>query len=214
MTISPQTAIAKGDIGEDSDDEDYAGLVLTINEKHDDAIGISEDDMVYQKLCHLDVAHAQKIKDLFEEYPDVIAESFDDVRPSNVNVMHKFELTTNQPIFQKLRRVPPAYNEIIKKEVDRMLKAGIITRIESAWTSPVVIVTKKDGSPRFCVDYRRLNAIMKRDRWPMPRVDEIFDEINGSKIFTTIDLFQGYWQIRMDEACKEKTTFICRYGTF
>ena len=71
-----------------------------------------------------------------------------------------------------------------------MLDAGIITRIESLWTSPVVIVTKKDGSPRFCRDYRRLNAIMKRDRWHMPRVEEIFDEINGSKIFTTINLFQ------------------------
>ena len=56
-----------------------------------------------------------------------------------------------------------------------MSDAGVVTRIESSWTSPVVIVNKKEGSPRFCVDYRRLNAIIKRDRWPMPRVDEIFD---------------------------------------
>ena len=77
-----------------------------------------------------------------------------------------------------------------------------------------MIVTKKDGNPRFCVDYRKLNAVMKRDRWPMPRVDEIFDEIKGSSVFTTIDLFQGYWQIKMDESCKEKTTFVCRYGTY
>ena len=95
-----------------------------------------------------------------------------------------------------------------------MFKAGIITPVESSWASPVVLTTKKYGSPRFCVDYRRLNAVMKRERWPMPRVDEIFDEINGSTVFTTNDLFQGYWQIKMEESCNEKTTIICRYGTF
>ena len=144
-----------------------------------------------QKLCHQDHEYAQKVKDTFEEYSDVTAESFDAVRPSNADVRHKFELKTDQSILQKLRRVQPAYNAVIKKDVDRMLDAGIITRIESSWTSPVVIVTKKDGIPRFCVDYRRLNAIMKRDRWPMPHVDEIFNEINESKIFKTIELFQG-----------------------
>lgn len=55
---------------------------------------------------------------------------------------------------------------------------------------------------------------MKRVRWPMPRFDEILDEINGSNLFTTIDLFQGYWKIKMDEMCEEKTTFLCRYGTY
>ena len=202
------------DIGEDSDPGDYAGLVLTVNEKTVNAIGDGKEDLMTQKLSHLGPEYSQKLMDLLGDYPDVIAETFEDVRPSNVDVRHKFELTNDRPIFQKLRRVPPAYNAVIKKEVDHLLETGIITRTESSWTSPVVIVTKKDGNPRFCVDYRRLNAVMKRDRWPMPRVDEIFDEINGSKIFTTIDLFQGYWQIKMDEACKEKTTFICRYGTY
>ena len=170
--------------------------------------------MVDEKLAHLDEAHSEKIKGLFLEYTDVIANSFDDVRPSKVMIRHKFELTTDEPIFQQVRRMPPAYNEIVRKEVDRMLAAGIITPVESSWTSPIVIVTKKDGNPRFCVDFRKLNAVMKRDRWPMPRVDEIFDEIKGSTVFTTIDLFQGYWQIKMDESCKEKTTFVCRYGTY
>ena len=63
---------------------------------------VSKDDMVYQKLCHLDNEYAQNFKDLFEEYPDVIAESFDDVRPSNVNVRQKFDLTTDQPVSRSL----------------------------------------------------------------------------------------------------------------
>ena len=95
--------------------------------------------MEYQKLCHLDDESAQKIKDLFEEYPDILADSFDDVRPSNVELRHKFELMEEKTIFHKLRGVPLVYNQIVKKEVDRILNAGIIARIESSWTSTVVI---------------------------------------------------------------------------
>ena len=95
-----------------------------------------------------------------------------------------------------------------------MLEAGIISSFHSAQAFPVVIARKKDGGPRFCVDYRKLNKIMVADRWPMPFVDEIIESLNGSKFFTSIDLISGYWQIRMDETCKHKTTFRCRYGIF
>ena len=78
----------------------------------------------------------------------------------------------------------------------------------------VVIAAKEDGSPRFSVDYRKLNSVMHADYWHLSRVDEILDDMRGSSVFTTIDLFQGYWQIKMDETCKEKAAFICRYGTF
>ena len=199
-----------GDIGEDSSPDEDDSLVLVLNDKGESR----GDDCVDEKLNHLSNENATAMKYLFMVYADVIARSLDDVRPSRVSTKRKFELKSEEPIFQKLRRAPPSYNEIIRHEVDRMLKAGIITPVESSWTSPVVIVSKKDGKPRFCVDYRKLNAVMKQDRWPMPKVEEIFDEVKGSKIFTAIDLFQGYWQIKMDEACKEKTTFICRYGTF
>ena len=95
-----------------------------------------------------------------------------------------------------------------------MLSAGIITPVESSWTSPAVIATKKDGSLRFCVDHRKLNSVMHADRWLLPRVGEILDDKRGSSVFTAIDLFQGYWQIKMDKTCEEKAEFICRYGMF
>ena len=154
------------------------------------------------------------MKHLFQSYPDVIAFSFDDVRPSMRKTTHRLELTSDEPIFQKLRRLPPKFNDIVKKEVDRILTAGIITPVESSWTSPIVLVAKKYRSLRFCTDYRELNAVMKRDRWPLPLINEIFDEVRGSTVFTTLDLFQGYKEIKMDESCNEKTTFICRYRTF
>ncbi len=92
-----------------------------------------------------------------------------------------------------------SHNEIVHKRFDGMLLAGIITPVESSWTSPVVIATKNDGSPLFCVDHRKLNSFMHADRWPLTRVDKILDDVRGSSAFMTIDLFQGYWQIKMDE---------------
>lgn len=89
-----------------------------------------------------------------------------------------------------------------------MLKAGIINPVESCWTSPVALSTKKDGIPRFCVKFLRLNSIVKRDRWRMPRVVEIFDEGKASTVFRTIHLFQWYWQMKMEEACKKNDLHI------
>ena len=136
-----------------------------------------EAELVRHKLEHMGEQSTAEVKHLFQSYPDVIAHAFDDVRPSKCKVNHKFELTSDQPIFWRLRRLPPAHIEAVKKEVERMLNAGTITPVESQWTSPIVLATKKDGSTRFCVGYRRLNAMMKRGRWPVPRVGKIFDEV-------------------------------------
>ncbi len=95
-----------------------------------------------------------------------------------------------------------------------MLLAGIITPVEPAWTSPVVIATKKAIFTRFCADYRKLNSVMHTDRWPLPQVNEILDEMRRSSVFTTIDLFQGYWPIEIDENWKETAVFTFRHGLY
>ena len=105
---------------------------------------------------------------------------------------HFFELASEEPIIQKLRRLPPKFNYMVKKEGGRMLTAGTITPVESSWTSLTVLVTKKYGSLRFCVEYRNLNTVMKQDRWPLPLINGIFDEVKGGTVFKTLDLFQGY----------------------
>ena len=170
--------------------------------------------MVNKKLCNLNQTASEGIMSILSKYPEVIANSFENVRPSTVAVTHRFELSANNPIHQKARRMSPMHSEIVRKEIDRTLAAGVVTAVESSWTFPAVIDTKKDVYPRFCVDYWKLNSVMHADRWPLPRVDEILDDMKGSSEFTTIDLFQGYWQIKMDETCKEKASLMCRYGTF
>lgn len=91
-----------------------------------------------------------------------------------------------------------------------MLKAGIITAASSAWSFPVVIDTENDRKPRFCVDYRVLNRRITADRFTLPKIQEIF----GGVFFMTLDLFFGYWQIRLSKRCKERTTVVCRMGIF
>eukprot|EP00794_Sanderia_malayensis_P015550 gene15550-biopygen13260 len=93
-----------------------------------------------------------------------------------------------------------------------MLEQGAITPSHSPWASPIVLVKKKDGSYRFYVDYRKLNGITIRDAHPLPRVDDLLDALNGSKIFSTLDLRQGYWQVSMDPQDSEKTAFVLYLG--
>lgn len=78
-----------------------------------------------------------------------------------------------------------------------MLDAGIITPSRSAWSFPIVIVSKEDRKPRFCVDYRTINQKIKADRWLLPMIEEIFDDIECSACFTSPNLISGYWQVRI-----------------
>ncbi|UYV62954.1 hypothetical protein LAZ67_2002611 [Cordylochernes scorpioides] len=118
------------------------------------------------------------------------------------------------PIKQRPYRVSPRERSIIQTEVDNMLELGIIQPSDSPWSSPVVLVKKKDGSWRFCVDYRRLNKITRKDVYPLPRIDETLDSLRGASIFSTMDLKSGYWQIEVDETDREKTAFVTPDGIF
>ena len=96
----------------------------------------------------------------------------------------------------------------LKKHIKQMMENGIIRKSKSPWASPIVMVTKPDGSIRFCVDYQALNKITKPDRYPLPRIDETIDKLRNMKYLSTLDLASGFWQIPMDERDREKTAFI------
>ena len=92
--------------------------------------------------------------------------------------------------------------------VAEMLKQEVIEPSTSPWASPLVLVRKKDGGLRFCVDYRKLNRVTRLDEFPLPRIDDTLDLLAGARYFTTLDLASGYWQVRMDPTSKEKTTYM------
>ena len=129
-------------------------------------------------------------------------------------VQHGIVTGDSPPIRQPVRRVPFALREKVAGLVNDMLSGGIIRESDSPWASPVVLVKKKSGDLRFCVDYRRLNAVTRKDVFPIPRIDDLLDQLNGKRVFSTLDAKSGYWQIQVDSKSKAKTAFIPPGGLF
>ena len=129
-------------------------------------------------------------------------------------VKHNINTGNKEPVRQRARRFSYAEQKLEKQYIDEMLKNGIISKSKSPWAAPIVMVNKPDGSKRFCVDYRKLNTITVKDRYPLPRIDETIDKLKGMNHISTLDLASGFWQIPMDEKDKEKTAFISTYGLY
>ena len=122
--------------------------------------------------------------------------------------------TSGGPIRQPMRRQPESLKGDMNEEVGKMLSKGVIRPSSSPWSSPVVMVRKKNGSWRFCIDYRKLNAVTHQDASPLPRIDATLESLAGSTLFTTLDLASGYWQVEIEEDDKEKTAFSTEKGLF
>ncbi|XP_018496364.1 uncharacterized protein LOC108864704 [Galendromus occidentalis] len=139
-------------------------------------------------------------------------------QPDNLSctglVQHTIPTGDTPPIAFPARRVAPVQRQTITKEVDGMLSSGIIEPSSSPWAAPVVLVKKKDGSIRFCVDYRKLNTVTKRDVYPLPRIEDALDALSGNSYFSTLDLISGYWQVEMAPDHKAKTAFCTPDGLF
>ena len=126
---------------------------------------------------------------------------------------HRIELTTNDPVRRAGYKASHHDREIIEKEIRDMLEKDLIEPSVSAYAAGVVLVPKKNGETRFCVDYRGLNKVTKPDNYPIPLTkSEIFDTMGGAKIFSCLDCQQGYWQVRMAEEDRHKTAFRCHLG--
>ncbi|UYV69036.1 K02A2.6-like, partial [Cordylochernes scorpioides] len=134
--------------------------------------------------------------------------------PVSGGIKHKIDTSDYPPVRQRPYRVSPAERRVIQSEVEKMMETKIIRPSSSPWASPVILVRKKDGSLRFCVDYRRLNKITNKDVYPLPRIDDALDTLSGSRYFSTMDMRSGYWQIEVDDKDREKTAFITPDGLY
>ena len=127
---------------------------------------------------------------------------------------HLIDTEGQRPIHSAPYRAGPKERAVIEGQIQEMLDNNVIRPSRSPWSSPVVLVNKKDGSVRFCIDYRKLNKITKKDVYPLPRIDDCLSALGRARYFSTFDLVSGYWQIPMSVDDQEKTAFISHAGLF
>jgi hypothetical protein len=157
--------------------------------------------------------HSELIEDLIKENCDLFASKDSELGQTDT-VKMTIDTGHHAPIKLRPYRTPLQNRKVIDNAIDEMLDAKIIRRSRSPWSFPIVIVGKKDGTKRFCVDFRQLNKITKKNSYPLPLIDDILALLGRAKYFTSLDLKSGYWQVSMEEHDKQKTAFSCHRGLF
>lgn len=152
----------------------------------------------------------ERLSSLLYRYDTMFTE-----RPGCTNlVQHRIDTGDALPWKCNPRPVSVAKRKAIDVALDELIDSGVVRRSASPWGFPVVLVPKKDGSSRLCVDYRRLNQVSRKDAYPFPSIDAIISNLGGAKYFTTLDASKGYLQVRMEPGDAEKTAFVCHRGLF
>ncbi len=154
-----------------------------------------------------------QLHSLLEEFKDIFA-----VRPGDIGrtsiVRHKIDTGNSAPVKLPPRRLPLQQHEEVSQLIEDMSSKGVIEPAEGPWASPIVLVRKKDGTTRFCIDFRRVNGLTKKDAHPLPRIDDTLDRLSMSELFSTLDLASGYWQVEVELADCEKTAFTTPFGLY
>ena len=157
---------------------------------------------------HLSPQQASQLDGLLREFDDVLQ-----AKPGRTDLAeHRIDVGGAQPIRLAPYRLPHAYHETVWEELEDMEWTGIIECSVSEWAAPIMLIKKKDGSLRLCVDYRRLNAVSQADA--MPSVGDLIDRLGMAKYITTLDLSRGYWQVPVSEASCPMTAFATPFGLF
>ena len=149
-----------------------------------------------------------KAKALLLSYSDIFSKDEMDLGKTDL-VKHHIALTNYTPVKDKYRRIPPHLYEEVRSHLKEMLDLGGIRKSQSPWSSPIVLVRKKDGKLRFCIDLRKLNQRTVRDNYSLPKVEHMLKQLIGSEWFCTLDLKSGYWQVELTEESKPYTAFTC-----
>ena len=153
-------------------------------------------------------------KPVVRDYPDVFPKDLPGLPPHR-EVDFAIELEPNTtPISRAPYRMAPAELKELKVQLQELLDKGFIRPSVSPWGAPVLFVKKKDGSMRLCIDYRELNKVTVKNRYPLPRIDDLFDQLQGATVFSKIDLRSGYHQLRIRDRDIPKTAFRSRYGHY
>ena len=156
----------------------------------------------------LDMHQRSRLTSLLQQHIDIFSRDDSDIGLCN-RIKHRIDLLPGfeTPFEQPHRRIPPPMVDEVRKHLEQLLDAGIIRKPCSPWCSNIVLVRKKNGKLRMCVDYRMLNKRSVKDAYALPRNEEVFDVLHGAKYFSTIDMKAGYHQVEIEDQHKERTAF-------
>jgi len=143
---------------------------------------------------------------LLKEFDDVLVDSIEKVSIAKVEP-HSIELTNLNPIKLRPYKISLEKSNALKEEIIKLLKHGFIEPSHSPWSFPVILIKKKNGKWRLCVDYWRLNDMTIKDAYALPFIDELLESVHGARFFSALDLFSGYYQISVNPKDKKKTSF-------
>ena len=171
-------------------------------------------DLFERSAKNLNEDQKESLKALLIEFQDVFASHDFDLGHFS-ELQHTIPLLASAvPVKEKIRRTPSKFEGEEEKNLEAMLEAGVIQPSNSPWASAPVLVRKKDGGVRWCLDYRKLNDLTIKDAFPLPLISNMMDTLQGNIFMSSLDLASGYWQIEIAPEDREKTAFITKYGLF
>ncbi|KAG1392547.1 hypothetical protein G6F60_012004 [Rhizopus arrhizus] len=171
---------------------------------------------MYAKLevGHIESDVKKKLQKLMHRYKDIFDWNNDTIGYTDI-IQHKIVIEENtQPISHRPYRLSPVESDYLLKELDKYCKLGVIAPSNSPWAAPVILVKKKNGEYRMVIDYRKLNAVTKKDSYPLPRIDDLLDTLGKARIFSALDMRAGFHQVPVEENSKELTAFTTKYGVY
>lgn len=184
--------------------------VPQLGEPSDGSVGVEEIMALAVQPDQLTASQLTDLRRLLGEFEGLFSEI-----PGKTSVVtHDMELTSGVPIRCRPYRMAPRQQDILKTEIERMLKLGVIVPCESEYTSPMILVEAPGKDPRPCVDYRKLNAITKDQIYPIPHIEERVERVSGAQFVSILDLVRGYWQVPMTERASQYAAFVTPSGTF
>jgi len=182
---------------------------VTVNTSMDSS-SMEDDFLAAFNLTYLEdnatPEETREVKDMITRWKHIFSKDSTDLGKTSL-LKHRIDLHDNVPVKEKARRIPPNMIEEVRDHIQQLHSMGVIEESVSPWSSPIVLVRKKSGELRMCVDYRKLNQKTIRDSYRIPTIEELVDTLNGAKWFATLDLSSGYHQVEIEEADKEKTAF-------
>ncbi|GFW23847.1 retrovirus-related Pol polyprotein from transposon 297 [Trichonephila clavipes] len=159
---------------------------------------------------HLHDKQMDRLRELINKYSKCFSNN-----PGLTNLVeHEIQLVSDQPVSTKPYRMSHRQNEILKNEINRMLKLGIIEVGESGYMSPMILVEVAGKEPRPCIDYRKLNGIIRTEYFPLPNIEERVEKVSAAKFITVLDLSKGYWQIPLSKTAQRYAAFCTSFGTY